>query len=306
MGNDKHDKSVDVTEIALHEVNAGATAELRFSSDDLGPTTVVRGPLEDKLEKDEWEDDPDNARNWSSVKKWTAVSIVSLYTFLPPLSSSMMAPGLPEMAQKYSITSPTIVSLTLSIFLLSFAIGPLFCAPLSEMYGRTWVLHFGALFMMAFNFGCAFSPSAGSFIGFRFLSGFAGSAPLAVGGGSIADLFAEKDRAAAMSIYVLGPLIGPVVGPVAGGFIAETIGIKYVFIIVAGLASAIGIPLLRETYAPIIRARRAKRRGDPEERREAENTLATKSWQYLWINLTRPVILLSTSFLCFILSLYMA
>ena len=64
---------------------------------------------------------------------------VSLYTFVSPLASSMMAPGLPEIAQKYSITNETVVALTLSIFLLTFAIGPLFLAPLSEIYGRTWV-----------------------------------------------------------------------------------------------------------------------------------------------------------------------
>ena len=51
----------------------------------------------------------------------------------------MMAPGLPDLALKYDITNPTVLALTLSIFLLSFAIGPLFLSPLSEMYGRTWV-----------------------------------------------------------------------------------------------------------------------------------------------------------------------
>lgn len=56
-----------------------------------------------------------------------------------PLASSMMAPALPQIAEHYHITSPTIVAMTLSIFLLSFAIGPLFLGPLSEMYGRTWV-----------------------------------------------------------------------------------------------------------------------------------------------------------------------
>lgn len=69
----------------------------------------------------------------------TAFDQVSFYTFVSPLASSMMAPGLPEVAEKYNITSETIVAMTLSIFLLTFAIGPLFLAPLSEMYGRTWV-----------------------------------------------------------------------------------------------------------------------------------------------------------------------
>jgi hypothetical protein len=35
----------------------------------------------------------------------------------------MMAPGLPEVATKYGITNQTTLALTLSIFLLSFALG---------------------------------------------------------------------------------------------------------------------------------------------------------------------------------------
>lgn len=56
-----------------------------------------------------------------------------------PLASSMMAPALPQIAEHFNITNPTLVAMTLSIFLLSFAIGPLILGPLSEMYGRTWV-----------------------------------------------------------------------------------------------------------------------------------------------------------------------
>lgn len=51
----------------------------------------------------------------------------------------MMAPGLPEVAERFNITSEAILAMTLSIFLLTYAVGPLFMAPLSEIYGRTWV-----------------------------------------------------------------------------------------------------------------------------------------------------------------------
>lgn len=50
----------------------------------------------------------------------------------------MMAPALPDIAEHLNITNPTLISLTLSIFLVTFAIGPLILAPLSEIYGRTW------------------------------------------------------------------------------------------------------------------------------------------------------------------------
>ena len=55
---------------------------------------------------------------------------VSLYTFVSPLGSAMMAPGLPEIATKYGISNPTIVGLTLSIFLVSFGIGVRAISPL--------------------------------------------------------------------------------------------------------------------------------------------------------------------------------
>ena len=35
----------------------------------------------------------------------------------------MMAPGLPEVATKYGITNPSVVALTLSIYVLAVAIG---------------------------------------------------------------------------------------------------------------------------------------------------------------------------------------
>jgi MFS family permease len=114
-----------------------------------------------------------------------------------------------------------------------------------------------------------------------------------------------------MAIYTLGPLVGPVVGPIAGGFIAQTIGVKYVFVVIAGvstLAACIGVPFLRETYAPIIRLRKALKVGDEEALRRIPNLEAVygDKKQFLQQNLTRPIIMLTRSFICFILSLYMA
>ncbi|KAF9450283.1 multidrug resistance protein 4 [Macrolepiota fuliginosa MF-IS2] len=277
------------------------------------PVALGHGESVKAIENSEgdWETDPVNARNWPTGKKWRAVFAVSLYTFVSPLASSMMAPGLPEVATKYGITNPTVIALTLSVFLISFAIGPLIFAPLSEMYGRTWVLHICNLFTLVFSLGCAFSPNTGSLAAFRFLSGLSGSAPIAIGGGSVSDLFSERDRASAMALFTLGPLIGPVIGPIAGGFIAQTIGIKWVFIVIActcGFASLIGILMLNETYAPVIRMRRARRQTDPEafEKDYPTSQQDENKLYVIWINLSRPVTLLFKSFICFILSLYMA
>ena len=56
---------------------------------------------------------------------------------------------------------------------------------------------------------------------FRFLAGLGGSAPLAIGGGVVSDLFDAEHRGQAIAIYSLAPLLGPAVAPVAGAWIAE-------------------------------------------------------------------------------------
>ncbi|KZT65998.1 MFS general substrate transporter [Daedalea quercina L-15889] len=279
-----------------------------------GQSAIPEDKKEEALEnqEDDWAHDPANPRNWKTSKKWTMTAIVSFYTFITPLASSMMAPGLPQIALHYDITNETVTALTLSIFLLTFAIGPLFCGPLSEMYGRTWVYHIANILFLAFNLGCAFSNTIGTLLGFRVLAGFVGSAPIACGGGTVSDLFSEKDRASAMAVFSLGPLIGPVVGPIAGGFIAQTIGFKYVFVVIAalcGVGAACGIPFLRETYHPVIRLRRAKRAADPEKAAMAHPHLIEEhagKWHRIYVDLSRPFILLTRSYVCFLLSLYMA
>ncbi|KAG1755713.1 major facilitator superfamily domain-containing protein [Suillus lakei] len=254
----------------------------------------------------DWEHDPANPRNWPLAKKWITATIVSLYTLVTPLASAIMAPGLPDLAIKFGITDSTVLALTLSVFVLSYAIGPLFVAPLSEVF------HLGNLFFLAFNLGCALSPNTASLIVFRFLAGLSGSAPIACGSGVISDLFVERERASAMAIYSIGPMIGPAIGPVMGGFIAESVGVQYVFYVIAaisGVAAILGIPFMRETYAPVIRLRLNNVALDPEKTSVGHPALTAHhmgKWSYLWVNLKRPVILLTRSFICFILSLYMA
>ena len=71
------------------------------------------------------------------------------------------------------------------------------------------------------NLACGFAQSKNELIAFRFLAGLGGSAPLAIGGGVVSDLFDAEHRGQAISIYSLAPLLGPVIGPVAGAWIAE-------------------------------------------------------------------------------------
>src|ERR1700692_3528200 len=117
----------------------------------------------------------------------------------------MVAPALTAIAREFNITNKVEQSLTLSIFILAFAIGPLFLGPLSEMYGRVIVLQTSNILYLFFNLGCGIAQTKAQMIIFRFLSGLGSSAPLAIGGGVLTDLFVPEQRGKTVSIYTLAP-----------------------------------------------------------------------------------------------------
>lgn len=145
----------------------------------------------------------------------------------------MFAPGVPEVLRDFRSTNHTLGSFVVSVYVLGYAIGPMFVAPCSEAYGRLPVYHTANVLFIVFTVACAVSSNLNMLIGFRFLEGMAGSAPITIGGGTIADLFIQEERGRALAIWSMGPLAGPVVGPIAGGFLAQAEGWRWVFWVIA-------------------------------------------------------------------------
>ena len=202
--------------------------------------------------------------------------------------------------------------MTLSIFVLAYAIGPLFLGPLSELYGRVYILQLANLFYLAFNLGCGFAQTEGQMIAFRFLSGLGGSAPLAIGGGVLGDLFKPEQRGQAISVYSLAPLLGPAVGPIAGAFITSNTSWRWIFYattIADFLIQVSGLFFLQETYAPVILHRKKIRlineTGNENLHTEYDRPDRTLL-KTIRVSLTRPFILLGTQVIIQVLALYMA
>lgn len=122
----------------------------------------------------------------------------------------MFAPGAAELADEFNITDSTVTAMTVSLYVLGFALGPLLLAPLSELYGRLVVYYFCNLVYIAFTIGCAFSTDVAMFLVFRIIAGCAASGPMSIGGGTVADLFIQEERGKAMALFTVGPLLGPV------------------------------------------------------------------------------------------------
>jgi multidrug resistance protein len=150
----------------------------------------------------------------------------------------MYAPGAAQLGEEFGITSSTLVSLTVSIYLCGFAFGPMFIAPLSELYGRLPIYHLCNVIYIGFTIGCALATNTGMFFAFRVLAGIAASGPLTVGGGTVADVIPPAQRGRAMSLFVTGPLLGPVLGPIIGGFTTQAIGWRWTFWLILIIVSS--------------------------------------------------------------------
>ncbi|KAF2202184.1 putative MFS multidrug transporter [Delitschia confertaspora ATCC 74209] len=257
-------------------------------------------------------DDPANPKNWSMKRKWAATLIVSSFTFVSPVSSSMISPALKSISADFHITKEVEAQLTLSIFVLAYAIGPLFLGPLSEIYGRVKVLQLANLFYLAWNLAGGFAQNKGQLMAFRFLAGLGGSAPLAIGGGLLSDCFHAEQRGRAISIYSLAPLLGPAVGPIAGGFIAQNTTWRWCFwatSIFTGVVQCVGFFYLQETYAPrllVLKKRKLiKETGNEKLHTEHERPDRTL-FKAIRIALVRPFRLLFTQPIVIALACYMA
>jgi MFS family permease len=189
-------------------------------------------------------------------RKWMAAFIVSSFTFISPVSSSMVAPASDIIAQQFGITSTVIIAMTISIFILAYGVmlcsfhGALVTKTTSmklsvhyfwdlwakfmddreycnwPIYGISVSFHSVVLssqfsrvrYGSAWNLGCGFAQNTGQLIAFRFLSGLGGSAPLSIGGGVLGDCFRPEERGKAIAVYSLAPLLGPVMGPICGAW----------------------------------------------------------------------------------------
>jgi multidrug resistance protein len=158
----------------------------------------------------------------------------------------MFAPSVPDVLAEFNVSSNIIATFVVSIFILGFAFGPLFMAPLSELYGRVIVYNVTNVFFFIFTIMCAVSKNMGMLLASRFLAGFAGVATVTCGSGTIGDIIPREQRGLAMSMWSLGPLLGPIIGPIIGGFLTEGAGWRWVFWLIA-IAVSLSPPLQLKT-----------------------------------------------------------
>jgi hypothetical protein len=155
--------------------------------------------------------DVENPKDWPSGRKWAVTDVLSATGFNRIMVSTIMAPALTTIAHELHMSS-TESMMALSIYLLATAFGPLVIGPLSEVYGRSKVLHASNVWFLVWNIVCGFAKTKEVLIAARFMAGFGASSIYALAGGVLTDVWRPEQRGRSLSIYLLIPLLGAAVG----------------------------------------------------------------------------------------------
>ncbi|KAF8875624.1 MFS general substrate transporter [Infundibulicybe gibba] len=224
---------------------------------------------------------------FSKSRKRVILAMVAWCGLIPLFVAGSFIPSIPQVSKDLNST-PSVVSLAVSLSIFAASLGGLAGASYSTFYGRRVVYLSGLPLLCLGSLGVAWSRSIPELMIWRFLQSFGASPGLVVGAGVIGDMYKLEERGQAMGIFFAACLLGPALAPPAGGVAAHYASwrVMQLALAVAGfLAFFIMLLFFPETSHP------GKRGIDKLQPAPASSSL-WRSWKPFFINPLRPLSLL--------------
>ncbi|CUM67337.1 uncharacterized protein PRCAT00005030001 [Priceomyces carsonii] len=258
-------------------------------------------------------DDPLHPHNWPFRKKLILCVIVALSALALTLGSAMYSTATEVIMEKFHV-GESVATLGTSLFVFGFASGPIVWGPLSELYGRKAALVPSCFGFVCFTFAVATAKDFQTIMICRFFAGFVGAAPLVVAPAAMADFFDAATRGLAMNTFALVVFGGPMLAPILGAFTVKNSELgwrwtSYFSGIVGCLPLVLLVLFFEEPHHPIILARKAevlRRRTGNWGIQAPIDEVSLSLKEIFENNITRPVIMLFTEPILFLISLYNA
>ncbi|WP_104655213.1 multidrug effflux MFS transporter [Ralstonia insidiosa] len=178
--------------------------------------------------------------------------LLGMLTAVGPLSVDMYLPSLPTIARDLN-TSSAAAGITLTVFLISLAIGQLIYGPASDRFGRKPPLYIGLALYVAASIGCAFAKDATMLAVLRGVQGFGGCAGMVIARAAVRDRMDPAGAAQAYSTLMLVMGVAPILAPMIGGAVLQVGSWRIIFALLTafGVLALVAVHyLMRETLAP--------------------------------------------------------
>lgn len=165
-----------------------------------------------------------------------ALLLMAPFDILASLAMDIYLPVVPAMPGILA-TSPTVIQLTLSLYMLLLGAGQLLFGPLADRWGRRPVLLAGAVLFVLASFGLAGSNSAPVFLAWRLLQALGASATLVATFATVRGVYAGRPQGTTIyALFSATLACVPALGPILGAVLSDRWGWRAVFVVL-GLAA---------------------------------------------------------------------
>lgn len=172
------------------------------------------------------------------------IFILGLLSMLTPFAIDMYLPALPVIAKEFGV-EPGQVQMTLSAYIMGFAIGQLFYGPMADSLGRKPVILGGTLVFMLAGVACALAQTIEQLTVLRMLHGLSAAASAVVINALMRDTFAKDEFSRMMSFVMLVMTVAPLLAPMLGGVLLLWFSWHAIFWTLAGLSLIASVLVMR-------------------------------------------------------------
>ena len=171
----------------------------------------------------------------------TLIVLLAAIAASGPFAMNVYLPALPVVQAHFGATVPE-MNTTVSVALLSFAVGILLFGPMSDRYGRRPVILGGLCVFALGNLLCLAAPTLEVLLAGRAVQSFGSAAGLVVARAMLGDLYAREKMARMLAYLTMVMVVGPTVAPLVGGAVTDAWGWKALFgVLLVANASVLGI-----------------------------------------------------------------
>lgn len=176
----------------------------------------------------------------AAKRQLTTVTLLLLagLAALGSLATNIILPAFPQIGADLNV-SPRNLALTLSSFFVAFAFGQILVGPLSDRYGRKWLV-LGGLATFAFgSIMCALSDNLSFLISGRVIQALGACAASVLSRAIARDLFDGDALARALALTMVAMAASPGFSPLIGSALSSLFGWQVIFLGVAAFAAVL-------------------------------------------------------------------
>ncbi len=172
------------------------------------------------------------------------ILMLAIAAFASSASMRVCDPMLPKMAADFAVSLPQ-ASAVIACFAIAYGVLQVIYGPIGDRLGKLRVISVATLASSLASLGCALAPSLGWLVVARGVSGAIAAAIIPLSFAWIGDTVPFEQRQPVLAKFLSGSIIGVISGQLVGGLLADSVGWRAAFAVLAMVFLVAGVTLAR-------------------------------------------------------------